>query len=195
MRQSGKLKLEDLMEMSGAQLHRVMEEGTSPDEKLLEGQLFLGVDLSLPPLANRILWKTFAKTFWRDPESPELRGWNIRVEQRGVGGEMVPLVGGDGHPRTFGHYRLRSARGMRFPRGWRGAACLDYGAGGNRWWDLARFGLTPIVAVNRGESDLLLGWEVLRVAGGLVALPDYWALCRVGPVKETVSPPMAVGPG
>ena len=33
----------------------------------LDGQQYQGVDLSLPPWINRILWKTFRKTFRRDP--------------------------------------------------------------------------------------------------------------------------------
>jgi hypothetical protein len=45
------------------------------------------------------------------------------------------------------------------------------------------------VAVNEGSQSLLLGWELLRVAGLFVPLPLYWALRYEGPLSEVVKSP------
>lgn len=66
---------------------------------------------------------------------------------------------------------------------------LDYQVAGNAPWDLARFGYCPLVAVNPGSAELLLGWEVFRVGGVLLPLPDYWLLVREGPLDTVLPPP------
>ena len=92
---------------------------------------------------------------------------------------------------TFGHYRPASATGIRWPGGWSGAHFLDYGHAGNPWWDLARLGRTPLVAVNEGSMELLLGWEVFQVGPVMLPLPLYWALQRQGPLEVVVPVPGA----
>lgn len=181
------LTLEDLIGMDAAALHHVLCDGHPLDLDSMADTQYLGVDLSLPLLASRLLWKTFRKTFHRDPVSGSLRGWNVRMEQHGVEGPAVPMMDA-GVPLTFGHYVVRSARGVHFPR-WSGAHFLDYGAAGNKRRDPARLGYTPLVAVNAGSSDLLLGWEVFRVAGRMLTMPLYWALQRQGPLEHVVDPP------
>lgn len=182
--------LDDLMAMDARALHAVMLRAHPLDPDALAGRQYLGVDLSLPGWARKLLWHTFRKTFVRDEATGDLRGWNVRMAQHGVDGPREPLRDRRGEPVTFGHYRLRSAAGMRFGD-WSGAHFLDYGAAGNAWLDPARLGYTPLVAVNAGRSDLLLGWEVLRVAGALVRPPLYWALRDEGPVDRVVAPPRA----
>ena len=91
---------------------------------------------------------------------------------------------------TFAHYEVRSAVGRRFPRGWTGAHCLDYGVEGNPGENL---GYTPLVAVNEGSMDLLLGWEVSELGPIFIPLPDYWALHLEGPLEEVVPLPRAGG--
>jgi len=186
------LTLDDLRALDVAALRRVMDAGHPLEPDVLAGRQYLGVDLSLPGWARRILWLTFRKTFVRDEADGGVRGWNVRMEQHGVDGPRVPLRARDGRPRTFGHYRLRSAAGTRFPRGWSGTHVLDYTTAGNLWGDFARLAYTPLVAVNEGSQDLLLGWEVLRLGGRLVPLPLYWALRHDGPVEDVVPPPRPV---
>jgi hypothetical protein len=108
-------------------------------------------------------------------------------------GPQEPLRGRDGAAKTFGHYHLLPASGKRFPGGWAGADYLDYGVAGNLPWDLARLGYCPLVAVNAGSAELLLGWEVFRVGGVFVPLPDYWLLAREGPLAQVVRAPRAAG--
>lgn len=189
MRDETDLTLRDLMAMNAKELHAVMLRGHPIDEGAIVGRQFLGVDLSLPGWARRILWHTFRKTFTRDTPDDEVRGWNVRMEQRGVDGPQVPLTDRHQRPITFGHYRLRSAEGMNFPQGYRGAQFLHYGEAGNPFMDLARLGRTPLVAVNPGRSDLLLGWEIFALGPGYLPLPLYWALRDDGPLDTVIPPP------
>ncbi len=103
---------------------------------------------------------TFRKTFARDEATGDVRGWNVRMEQHGVDGARIPLAVWRGEPITFGHHPVRSASGLRFPKGWSGAHFHDYGIAGNRRSDPAALGDTPLVAVSAGSQDLPLGWEV-----------------------------------
>ena len=170
------LRFEHLQEMKAPDLHEVMRQGHPLDLSALADTRYQGVDLSLPSLGHALLWKTFRKTFHRDPSSGLIRGWNVRLEQNGVAAASIPLRDRTGRMRTFGHYRVARSENIAFPRDWCGTHHLDYGAAGNRWSDLARFTFSPLVAVNPGDMNLLLGWEVIRLGPRLIPVPDYWAL-------------------
>ena len=180
------ITLDDLQRMGSRELRAIMDRAHPLDLDALADTTYQGVDLSLPGWATRLLWKTFRKTFHRDPRTGALRGWNVRMEQHGVDGARVPMTKG-GRAWTFGHYEVRPADGLRFPRGWHGAHYLDYGVVGNPGPE--RFAWAPLVAVNEGDSSLLLGWEVVKLGGLLVPLPDDWALRREGPLDEVVPRP------
>lgn len=182
--------LEDLMAMNAADLHQVLLAGHPLDADAMTNTQYLGVDLSLPGVVRKLLWHTFRKTFHRDEALGELRGWNVRMKQTGIDGEQTPMRDGRGNLKTFGHYRLRSVDDRSFPKDYVGAHFLDYAAAGNLLPDLARLGRTPLVAVNAGSSELLLGWEVFCVAGIDLPLPLYWALRLQGPLDEVVEVPV-----
>lgn len=177
------------MAMDSKALQRIMDSGGALDPDVLAGRAYLGVDLSLPGWARKLLWHTFRKTFVRDEATGDVRGWNVRMEQHGIDGARVPLRDKAGAAITFGHYRVRSAAGIRFPKGWAGPHFLDYGVAGNVPWDPAALGYTPLVAVNAGSQDLLLGWEIFRMGPLFLPMPLYWALRYEGPVDEIIAPP------
>lgn len=183
------LTLEDLMAMDAKALHEVLLRGHPLEPEKLAGRAYLGVDLSLPDIARKILWHTFRKTFTRDESTGDVRGWNVRMEQHGVNGARIPMRNRKGKSITFGHYIVRKTDGIEFPGDYRGTHYLDYGTVGNPFFDLARLGFTPLVAVNDGSQDLLLGWEVFRVGGKFVPMPLYWALRDEGPLDEVVPRP------
>jgi hypothetical protein len=186
MPQSRQLTLADLLAMDRHQLHAIIERAYPLDLGALEEKQYQGIDLSLPRFANWLLWKTFRKTFHRDSPTAPMRGWNVRMEQTGIDGARVPKQK-NGKTWTFAHYEVRSAVGLRFPRGWNGAHYLDYGVGGNPFGE--NLGYTPLVAVNEGSMDLLLGWEVFKLGPLFIPLPDYWALRLEGPLEEVVPMP------
>lgn len=177
------ITLDRLLTMTSSELMAIVAAGAPLDLEALADSSYTGVDLSMPSLFHRLAWRSFRKTFHRDPVTGVLRGWNVMVEQTGWASPPAPRRDRQGRPRTFGHYEVRAARGLPFPRGWRGAHYLDYRFAGNHLWDVpARWGYCPLVAVEPGRSDLLLGWEVFRVAGVAVPIPDFWALQREGPL-------------
>ncbi|NOY26000.1 MAG: hypothetical protein GXP62_09030 [Oligoflexia bacterium] len=180
------LQLQDLIEMSQSERFDIMHSAHPLDLDTLADTSYTGVDLSMPPLFHRLFWRSFRKTFHRDPATGRLRGWNVKVEQTGWEQPPEPRRDAQGQALTFGHYEVRSASGLRFPRGWQGAHCLDYRAGGNRWTDFpARNGLCPLVSVNPGDCELLLGWEVFAFGSLRVPINDLWVLRREGPLDPT----------
>lgn len=184
--------LEDLIQMSSGQLHAIMQQGHALDPEALAGRQYLGVDLSMPAFMSKLLWKTFRKTFHRDSGSDHVRGWNVRMQQTGVRGPARPMTDRVGQPITFGHYHLESGQGVAFPHNFRCPNFLNYGAGKNSFVDLARLGYTPLVAVNPGSQELLLGWEVIKLGPKLLPLPLYWALEFSGPLDCVVAPPQGL---
>jgi hypothetical protein len=183
-----KITLDDLLTMGNRQVAEVFFRGSPIAPGSLDNTQYLGIDLSLPPFMNKILWKTFRKTFYRDPKTGVLRGWNVRMEQTGWEKPGTPMMK-NGKPVTFGHYHLLPAKGKKFPKNWQGADYLDYAVAGNPVYDPARYTYSPLVAVNAGSSALLLGWEVFRVAGMPLAIPDFWALKREGAIENVIPPP------
>lgn len=183
------LELDDLLSMSGKELHAIMAAAHPIDPDAMAGTQYLGTDLSMPKIGQKILWQTFRKTFVRDEEHGDVRGWNVRMEQRGIHGAQVPLRAKDGSPKSFAHYRVRPADGIRWPRGWSGGHYLDYTIAGNPLVE----GLmtTPVVAVNEGSSDLILGWEIFNIGGKLIAPSMYWAIAADGPVGDIATPKKA----
>lgn len=182
--------LDEILAMSNDALFDIVARGEPLDLEALADTTYTGIDLSMPALFHRLMWKSFRKTFHRDPETGALRGWNVKVEQTGWDAPPAPKRDRHGQPITFGHYEVRPAAGLPFPRGWQGGHYLDYRVAGNRFADFpARAGYCPLVTVNPGSADLLLGWEVLKVSGLFVPLSDYWVLKREGPLApEDVVP-------
>lgn len=189
MSPSALLTLDDLLTMDRHQLRGLIDRAHPLDHDVLLGRQYLGIDLSLPPLVNRLLWKTFRKTFVRDEVTGGLRGWNVRMEQRGWDPDtpQEPRTTPDGQPWTFAHYAVADARGKRFPGGWSGSDVLDYGVMGNPLGEALAY--TPLVAVNPGDMELLLGWEIFKVGPLFLPLPDFWALRYDGPVQHVVPAP------
>jgi hypothetical protein len=184
------LSLDEVLELSQADLRAIVLQAAPLDLDAVADSTYTGIDLSMPSWFHKLMWKSFRKTFYRDPDTGIVRGWNVRVEQSGWETPPAPLRNRSGAPITFGHYELRSAAGVSFPGGWNGAHYLDYRTAGNRAWDVpARWGTCPLVAVNEGNSDLLLGWEIFTIAGARVPLPDFWLLRREGDIRaEDVVP-------
>lgn len=185
MAQTQQQTLADLLAMDRHQLHAIIERALPLDLDALAEKQYQGIDLSLPPIMNRLLWKTFRKTFHRDAPDAPVRGWNVRMEQTGIDGPREPRQK-NGKTWTFAHYEVRSAFGLRFPRRWEGPYYLDYGLEGNPFGE--NLGYTPLVAVNEECMDLLLGWEVFKLGPIFIPLPDYWALRLEGPLEEVVAP-------
>jgi hypothetical protein len=187
------ITLDDLLKMTHAERKQVMWNAHPFDPEALANTMYRGIDLSMPKIVNKILWKTFRKTFVKDADTGDIRGWNVRMEQTGWEGEGVPMVK-NGKQLSFGHYRVRPAEGIKWPGGWKGVHYLDYGIAGNPWYDPGAPGFCPLVAVNEGRNDLLMGWEIMKIGPVFIPLMDFWALKLEGPldVVEPVPRPSRV---
>lgn len=178
----------DFLHLSGRELLAEMARGHAVDPASLEGWAYRGVSLGLPAFVERLSWKTFEKTFHRDPATGALRGWNVRLVQRGLDAPGEPMMRG-GQPLTFGHYRVVSLEGRRLPHPCGPGLLIDYGQGGNARLDVAGLLRDPIVAVNAGSSDLLLGWTYIEAGPLVLGTPSFFTLERGHKLAHVAAPP------
>lgn len=165
----------DLREMKRPELDVILASGHAIDLDVIEGRAYRGVSLNLPRFIERLTWKTFMKVFAR--EGGELRGFNVRIQQTGLEAPFRPKRRSNGEPVTFGPFLVLPAeRGLM----------LDYGPRAGVL-DPLRLLRDPIVAVNEGSSDLLLGTSLLELPFGRASTPSFFSLERDEPwaaVKE-----------
>lgn len=178
----------DFLALRRDQLAAALAAGHPIEPGALADRVYRGVSLGLPALVDRLAWKTFAKVFHRDRERQLLRGWNLRLEQTGLDGPLVPRRRG-GHDFHFGHFHVLDAAGYALPRPLPQALVLDYARGGNRRLDPARAVRDPIVAVNAGSAELLLGWTYLELGKLRIGTPSFFTLEAVGPLERSFEPP------
>ncbi len=157
------MTVEPWLTRTQAELRASLAAGHPIEPSELDDTRYLGISLGLPGFVDSLLWKTFEKTFHRDPATGELRGWNVRLEQTGWEGDPVPKQR-RGVPVTFGHYRV-TAEAERL--------VLDYGVMGD-----------PLVALERGSSDWLLGATFVKLGGWRPLTPSFFLLRRVGPLQH-----------
>jgi hypothetical protein len=86
------LTASDYVGLSRAALRDALRAGHDVDPRALDDTVYRGTSLGLPGVVDRLTWKTFRKVFHRDPITGALRGYNVRLEQRGLSGPSVPLV-------------------------------------------------------------------------------------------------------
>lgn len=157
----------------------LMREGHPIDPAALEGFVYRGTSLGMPALFDRLAWKTFQKAFHRDPGAAQLRGWNVRLVQRGgvVPAKSEPMRDRRGVPRTFGHFGVVDARGRGVPHGFDRALLLDYSMGGGALDPASRL-RDPLVALTPGSAELLLGWSYLAIGSRTIDTPSFFTLER-----------------
>jgi hypothetical protein len=136
----------------------------APDQ--LAGAEYHGTSLGLPRWLEQLTWKWFVKAFVRDGE--RVRGWNVRVDQNAPWSPRLRR----GVPITFGHF-VAVEDGDR--------TMLDYSVGNRRIDPIATL-RDPLVALDPGSADRLLGVSLLQLAGMRVPTPAYFLLERGGPV-------------
>lgn len=153
--------------------------GHAIDPRALEGWAYRGTNLA-PALLRRLTWTRFQKTFWREPATGRLLGWNVRVEQR-ADGPSRPLQDG-GRPRCVWHYEVIAPRGVTTLPGCEHGLLIDYARGRNPRWDLPQLGRDPLVALAPGNPDVLLGLTVIPIGPLLVPTPTFFVLEREHPI-------------
>ncbi len=170
-----------LLALPPGELAQHLRRGHPIDPAALEGGAYRGISLGLPRWIERLSWKTFQKTFYRDPATGSLRGWNVRVEQRGLTAASAPLLRA-GVPWAFGHYEVTTPEGYRPPAGFDRGLLIDYGRGANPWFDPTRRVRDPLVALAPDRVDWLLGMSYVDLFGVTLSTPSYFVLQREGPI-------------
>ncbi len=183
------MKASDFLGMSRRQLLDALCAGHAIDPAALDDTEYKGVSLGLPGFIDRLSWKTFKKTFHRDPQSGYLRGWNVRLEQHGIDAPCVAMKDKRGEPLSFGHYRVVDPAGYRMPKPANRGLVIDYGLGGNPGLSFTNRLRDPIVAVHEGDPTLLLGWSYVDLGALRFGTPSFFTLELDGALSQPVAPP------
>lgn len=174
------IRLQDLVNAPNDELPKLLRAGHPIDPNALDNRLYRGVSLGLPRWAEALSWKTFAKTFYRGHDGG-LYGWNVRLEQTGIEGRLVPKTKGQ-HPHCFGFYGVTKTDGYHPPRGTERGLLIQYRFGPNARISPLNWVRDPLVAVNPDDPSLLLGWSYVHLFGGIWT-PSYFALKHEGAVE------------
>ncbi len=158
------------------ELRDAIVHGHPIDPAELEGWTYRGTSLGLPSAVERLTWKTFQKTFHRDPATGRLIGWNVRLEQDGIDAPSRPKMR-RGVPVTEWHYEVISPEGVPLPEGFDRGLVIDYSRGPNPP-GIVRAVKDPLVALSPGSTDELLGVSYLVAMGKTVETPTYFTLER-----------------
>lgn len=166
---------EDLWAMDVRGLTSALQSGFELDPEALVGCDYRGVSLGLPRVVERLTWKVFRKVFRRAADGGVI-GHNVRLEQTGLWGPSIPRKRG-GHEMRFGPYRVVPLPASGTPFGLRSGIVLDYGREHPRLHPLSLV-RDPVVAVNDGSTELLLGATYLELFSGGVRTPSFFTLER-----------------
>jgi hypothetical protein len=176
---------DQLLRMSNRDLLQVLRDGYAIRPEALDDTGYRGIALGLPRFVEKLTWKTFQKTFHRDPKTGVLRGWNVRAEQRGLDAPTVAKQK-NGRACTFGHYQVVPTTKIAPRIGLSRGLLIDYGLGNNGFFDPMRFMRDPLVAVNVDQVDLLLGWSYVELGFVSFGTPSFFTLEREGPLVDLV---------
>lgn len=166
---------------SNRELRERIVAGYPVDPNALQGWAYRGTNLA-PRWMRQLTWTHFQKTFWREPESGRLLGWNVRVEQDGWDAPSRPKLR-NGSPVTVWHYEVIDPSLAPCPRGFDRGLIIDYGLGKNPRLSTIRLSKDPIVALAPGNCDELLGVTYQVVFGACIETPTYFTLEREHPVS------------
>jgi hypothetical protein len=169
--------------------------GHPVDPRALAGWAYRGTSLGLPEAIARLTWKTFQKTFYRDPETGRLLGYNVRLEQDGIDAPSRPRTR-HGRPVTEWYYEVIPPEGVPAPPGFDRGLIIDYSRGPNPP-GVVRLVKDPLVALAPGDADELLGVSYLVIGGRCVETPTYFTLerdHRLDPAQIPAPPATLVDP-
>jgi hypothetical protein len=180
--------IDSFLPLNQKQLTERLVNGYAIDPAALDDTEYKGISLGLPGFIDKLAWKSFKKVFHRDPDTGILRGWNIRIQQTGLYGAYLPQEK-NGKPVTWGHYHVVSNADRPCAKPSAQGLLLDYGLGGNPWYDVTTRAIRdPLVALEKDSADFLLGWSYLQFGGLRISTPSFFLLVRDGPLTHVAKP-------
>jgi hypothetical protein len=182
---------DELRKATGRELAERLAAGHPLDAESIAGFVYRGTSLGLSRWMEALSWVSFQKVFMRDDASGRVMGWNVRLEQTGLHGPSQPKKDRRGEPVRFGAYEVYPMGNVRAPRPVPpGALLIDYSRAKAHLLDPLAFVVDPLVALEPGNPELLLGWSYVALGGG-ISTPSYFLLEREKPLDH--APPKAVG--
>lgn len=183
------MTLDDLIALGARDLKDILENGHPIDPSELADRQLNGVSLAPSWVRHTVAWTKFRKTF-KTTEDGSLRGWNVACEQTPLDQPWVHRQR-RGTAITYGHYRVIEGPHASLPGGM--GLVIDYTIGGNRLGDPMSLVRDPLVAVEPGRTDLLLGLSMAAVAGKHLSLPLTWFVLAGGePLDHNAWPPRSL---
>ncbi len=175
------MTLQDLVQMRPRELREVLEGGHPVALSSLHDVEYHGVSLGQPRVITALTWTKFKKVFQKTADG-RIRGWNVSVEQTPLGEPWVDRLK-RGERMTYGYYGVREAHHYpEVPERQRQGLVIDYGL--EEWGPMKWLGLRdPLVAVNEGSDELLLGYTYATLAGRAVQTPTFFSLSRGGELR------------
>ena len=169
----------DLAGLSKAELAAVHAAGTPPDVPALIGFEYRGFN---QPRGMALLGiRKFIKAFYLD-RSGRPFGCNTPVVQNGLDAEWIARPAPE-RPRRYAFFKVDPPDPAASDAGRRGAVLLDYGLGGNRFYDPSRVLRDYVVRAEPGSDDLLLGKAYVTIAGARVA-HTFFLIERYRPLSD-----------
>jgi hypothetical protein len=159
-------RFRDLVGSSPSELDAVMRGGEIPDLDTLADAEFRGANTARWTV--RLRMQQFIKGFERRSDGT-LRGYNRRVTQDGLTGEWAEPG------ERFAFFDVRKVDPDARENHYVKALVLDYGAGGNPWYDPSRPIRDYLVRVDPRSDELLLGRAFLAL-GPFRPSPSYFVL-------------------
>jgi hypothetical protein len=158
------VRYRELVQASAAELEAGMRRGRTPDVDALVGREFRGANTAAWMRAARM--QQFVKGFERRPDGT-LAGYNRRVAQDGLDGRWASPG------KRFGFFAVRPVDAADRDNHYLQALLLDYGAGGNPWFDPSRPIRDYLVQL---DDDLLLGRAFLALGPLRPSARTYFVL-------------------
>lgn len=170
-----------LRNASHQELRRRIVTGYPVDPAAIEGFAFRGTSLGQPWIVEKLTWKVFQKTFYREPGTGKLVGWNVRLEQDGIDAPSRPMRK-RGTPVTEWNYEVIPQAGVPKPAGFDRGLIIDYGRAPNPRLASVNFVKDPLVSLSPDHCDELLGVSYVVVGGRTFETPTYFSLERDHPI-------------
>jgi hypothetical protein len=167
-----------LAKASDKDLEFVFRSGSAPALESLAGYEFKGYNT---PFITQIMgFRKFKKGFFVGPgqavESGEISGYNVVVEQNGLEEPWIAKPS-DQNPKRHAFYRVYRVRKSERDNLYPNALLLNYGLGGNEFWNPAGLLRDYLVQVEPENKDLLLG-KAYFALGPARVFPSFFILER-----------------
>lgn len=159
------------------ELDTVFMRGATPDLEQLVGWEFRGINH--PTWASVAGIKKFIKGFFRDNETGRVMGYNCPVVQNVLDGRWHAKPS-DTAPKRFGFYQVAPVDATARDNAYLHAVLLDYGKGGNPWFDPSKGLRDYLVQVDSTNPDLYLGKAYYALGRARIAT-SFFILERLRP--------------